>query len=89
MVMKGVVVSTTMVSIADAKAHLSELVDLAAAGESVVITKRGKPVLQMQRPSPERKPIDLAAMQSLTAKMPAQPEGAGEFMRQLRDESRY
>ena len=32
------------INIADAKAHLSELVERAAAGESVVLTRRGRPV---------------------------------------------
>ena len=35
------------VSIADAKAHLSELVERAAGGEAVRITRRGKPVAQI------------------------------------------
>jgi prevent-host-death family protein len=32
------------VNLADAKAHLSELVARAASGETVCITRRGKPV---------------------------------------------
>ena len=35
------------VSIADAKAHLSELVERASGGETVQITRRGKPVAQI------------------------------------------
>lgn len=81
--------STTMVSIADAKAHLSELVEMAAAGESVIITKRGKPVLQLRKPASEPRPINLVDLQALTADIPVQPESAGEFMRRLRDEARY
>lgn len=44
----------TTVSLADAKARLSELAELAAAGESVVITKRGKPVVRLSRVSASR-----------------------------------
>lgn len=35
------------ISIADAKAHLSELVERAAAGDPVCITRRGKPVARI------------------------------------------
>ena len=34
----------TEVSVAEAKAHLSEILDRVEAGESVVITRRGKAV---------------------------------------------
>jgi antitoxin (DNA-binding transcriptional repressor) of toxin-antitoxin stability system len=51
----------TVVSLAEAKAHLSELTDKAAQGETVIITKRGKPVAQMSTPNKPRRPIDLAA----------------------------
>ena len=77
------------VSLADAKAHLSELTELAAMGETVVITKRGKPVARVVRPESPRKPVDLAALRQLTAGMPEQAEDAGSFMRHLRDEARY
>ncbi|MCO6440132.1 MAG: type II toxin-antitoxin system prevent-host-death family antitoxin [Nitrococcus mobilis] len=79
----------TQVNLADAKARLSELAELAAAGETVVITKRGKPVVQLSRLQTPRKPVDLAALQQLTRSMPAQTEDAGHFMRRLRDEARY
>ena len=77
------------VSLADAKAHLSELADLAATGETVVITKRGKPVVRLTKTETPRKPVDLAVLQQLTASMPPQSEGAESFMRRLRDDARY
>lgn len=79
----------THVNLADAKARLSELAELAAAGETVVITKRGKPVAQLSRLQTPRKPVDLGALQRLTSSMPMQTEDAGRFMRRLRDEARY
>lgn len=81
--------SDKTVSLAEAKAHLSELTERAAAGEDVVITKHGKPVGRLSRPERPRLPVDLRAMRELTARMPEQAEAAGEFMRRLRDESRY
>ena len=47
------------VSIADAKAHLSELVDRAEAGETVRITRRGKPVARIAPLKPKKKRIDV------------------------------
>ena len=50
------------VSLADAKARLSELVERAAAGEVVCITRRGKPVAQITAVDSPRKRIDIAAL---------------------------
>ena len=77
------------VSIAEAKAHLSELVDGVISGENVTITRRGKPVVEMIAPTAARKPIDIAALKALADSLPYQTEGAGEFMRRIRDEERY
>ena len=54
------------VSLADAKAHLSRLVEEAAAGEPVCITRRGKAVAQITAVDTPRKRIDVAALRALT-----------------------
>ena len=77
------------VSIADAKAHLSELVERAAGGETVQITRRGKPVAQIVAAKAPRKRIDIAGLRAMVEKMPMQAEPAGEFTRRMRDEARY
>ena len=77
------------VSIAEAKAHLSELVEQAEAGDPVCITRRGKPVAQIIAAERKRKPIDVDALRALTDKMAMQPESAGEFVRRMRDTDRY
>ncbi len=43
-------------SVADAKNHLSDLINRSLAGESVVITRHGHPVVELRpvRPSPRR-----------------------------------
>lgn len=46
-------------SIADAKARLSELIERAEAGETVSITRRGKPVVRLVAEGKPRKPIDV------------------------------
>lgn len=77
------------ISLAEAKAHLSELVGQAASGETIRITRRGKPVAQLTAVTVQRKPVDLAALRRLTEAMPEQPEAAGAFVRRMRDEDRY
>jgi prevent-host-death family protein len=77
------------VSLADAKAHLSELVERAAAGDPVCITRRGKPVAQITAVETPRKRIDLSALRALTDAMPLQRESARNLVRRMRDEDRY
>jgi prevent-host-death family protein len=77
------------ISLAEAKTHLSELIDQVSKGEQVTITKRGKPVAQLTPIVPKRKPIDFKALRKLTESMPLQDQSAGEFMRELRDNDRY
>jgi len=77
------------VSLANAKAHLSELVERAAAGEAVCITRRGKAVAQITAIDSPRKSIDIAALQAMTDTMPVQTETARDFIRRMRDEDRY
>lgn len=79
----------TSVNLADAKAHLSELVAQAEAGEDICITRRGKPVAQLTKAQVQRRPVALAALRAVTDTMPMQTIGAGELLRQMRDESRY
>jgi prevent-host-death family protein len=79
----------TNVSIADAKAHLSELVKQAASGDTVWITRRGKPVAQLIAIETPRKPVDLKMLQALTRGTKPQTESAGDFMRRMRDDERY
>ncbi|MGH7103392.1 MAG: type II toxin-antitoxin system prevent-host-death family antitoxin [Acetobacteraceae bacterium] len=77
------------VSLADAKAHLSELIERAVRGEIVHVTLRGKPVARIVALEVPRKRIDIAALRALTATMPMQAEPAEEFIRRMRDEARY
>ncbi|MDW6022756.1 type II toxin-antitoxin system prevent-host-death family antitoxin [Mesorhizobium sp. BAC0120] len=77
------------VNLAEAKAHLSELVEQAAAGETVQILRRGKPVAHLVPAERKRKPIDLEELRKLTAKMPYQEQSAGDFIREMRDSERY
>ena len=77
------------VSLAEAKARLSELVARAAEGETVQITRRGKPIAQIVPVQKPRKPIDVALLRSVSEKTPMQSESAGDFIRRMRDDARY
>jgi len=77
------------INLADAKAHLSELVDRVEAGASIEITRRGKPVARLTAVTKPRKPIDAAQLQALTATMPPEAPGAAELVRAMRDGDRY
>ena len=76
-------------SIVEAKAHLSELIEMVAAGDEVSITRRGKPVARLTPASAPKKKIDAAALRRLTEGMQVQGESSGDFMRRFRDDERY
>jgi prevent-host-death family protein len=77
------------INLADAKTHLSELVDRVEAGDSIDITRRGKPVARLTSVAKPRKRIDAALLRLLTATMPPQAESAGNLVRSMRDGDRY
>jgi prevent-host-death family protein len=76
------------INLADAKAHLSELVDRVEAGDSIDITRRGKPVARLTAVARPRQRIDAALLRSLTASMPPQGENAADLVRSMRDGDR-
>ena len=77
------------INIAEAKTRLSELVERVGKGQWVYIARRGKPVARLTGVETPRKRVDLSALRALTGSMPDQTERAGDFMRRMRDDSRY
>ncbi|MBW0006065.1 MAG: type II toxin-antitoxin system prevent-host-death family antitoxin [Hyphomicrobiales bacterium] len=77
------------VNLADAKAHLSELVDRVETGDTIDITRRGKPVARLSAVKRPRRRIDAALLQSLTSTMRPQAESAADLVRSMRDGDRY
>jgi prevent-host-death family protein len=77
------------ISLADAKTHLSELVDRVEAGESIDITRRGKPVARLTSVAKPRRRIDAALLQSVTATMHPQAQSAADLVRSMREGDRY
>lgn len=76
------------INLADAKAHLSELVDRVEAGGSIEITRRGKPVARLAPVTRSAKPIDLIALRKLTETLPPQADSAASLVRAMRDGDR-
>jgi antitoxin (DNA-binding transcriptional repressor) of toxin-antitoxin stability system len=76
------------VSLADAKASLSVLVEQVPAGDPVDILRGGKIVARLTAASRPRKRIDSRRLKTLTSHLPRQP-GAGDFVRSMRDSDRY
>jgi prevent-host-death family protein len=77
------------VNLSDAKARLSELVDRAEGGAEVEILRRGRPVARLVAVSGKKQPISIESLRRVTENQAEQSEPAGEFMRRMRDESRY
>jgi prevent-host-death family protein len=75
--------------LADAKARLSELLARVTEGETVQITKRGKPVAQLSPIQQPKKPIDIELLRSVSRGSKFQNESAGDFIRRMRDDARY
>ncbi|HMN72416.1 MAG TPA: type II toxin-antitoxin system prevent-host-death family antitoxin [Rhodoblastus sp.] len=74
-------------SVAYAKEQLSKLIDEALAGESVVITRHGKPVVEL-RPKvapPQRKKVDVEWLRKRREALPPLGENAVDILRRLRD----
>jgi prevent-host-death family protein len=77
------------ISFAEAKAHLSALLDRVEAGETIEITRRGKLVARLSPPEQPRKPVDVAALRALVQNLPPQTDEAATFVRAMRDGERY
>jgi prevent-host-death family protein len=77
------------INLADAKAHLSALIDRVEAGDSIDITRRGKPVARLTSAARPRKRVDASLLKSLTADMKPQPDSAADLVRSMRDGDRY
>jgi prevent-host-death family protein len=75
------------ISLTEAKARLSEPVDRVEAGDTIEITRRGKPVARLTGIA--RRPLDVDSLRALTAGMPPQAESAADLVRSMRDSDRY
>lgn len=79
-------------TLADTKAQLSAVVNRVAAGEEVVITRRGKPVARIvaERAAPEYETSAmLKNIRDFVLRQKPQKTSAVRAVRQLRDQARY
>lgn len=75
-------------SVAEAKAKLSQLIELAESGQPVTITKRGRPVAQLiadLAPPPQEFP----SLAEFRASLPKQKQTAADLIRKMRNADRY
>ena len=76
-------------SVADAKDQLSKLIDRALKGETVVISRRGEPVVELKPVRPVPRPITELDLEWLRARragrIPAKTDAA-TLIRELRDQ---
>jgi antitoxin (DNA-binding transcriptional repressor) of toxin-antitoxin stability system len=70
-------------SVAEAKAHLSELLKRAEKGEEVLISRRGKPVAQFAPGKTTKPNIDFARLRALRATMPMAKTPADKLVRKM------
>ena len=71
-------------NLADAKAHLSELVSRAESGEEIIIMRRGAAVAKLIPVATRKKA--LRSLRAFRASMPKARKPSVELIRQLRDE---
>ncbi|MBU2785569.1 MAG: type II toxin-antitoxin system Phd/YefM family antitoxin [Acidithiobacillus ferriphilus] len=76
--------SVVSIALAEAKAHLSQVLDRVEAGEELVITRRGKPVARVV---PVRQPVvPLPSLAAFRAQFPKMRRSSTEMIRAIRDE---
>jgi prevent-host-death family protein len=74
------------VNLAQAKAHLSELLDKVEGGEEVIITRHGRPVAHLFAVSQPKQPV--RALAEFRARMPRWRSTSSALLREARDEGR-
>ncbi len=72
------------IALAEAKAHLSQVLDRVEAGEELVITRRGKPVARVVPVQPPVAP--LPSLAAFRAQFPQMRRSSTEVIRAIRDE---
>jgi prevent-host-death family protein len=72
----------------DAKARFSELLDEVERGETVVITRHGKPIAHLRPAGDQRREEARLAMEEIAAARKSAPRATAEEILQWRDEGR-
>lgn len=77
-----------IITLAEAKAHLSAVLDDVAAGQQVVVTRRGRPVARIVAEPAPRKRAASAWVEGLRRFVEAQPKAGGSSVAALRESER-
>ena len=72
-------------SLAHAKAHLSELLNMVESGQEVVITRHGRPVARVLSANAVKQALPLARLAKLRQQLPARKGSSAVALRVLRD----
>lgn len=72
------------VTLADAKAHLSHLLDQVETGEEVIITRRGQPVARISPIVKPKQPVKSFAQ--FRSRMPRWRKASAKLLCEMRDE---
>ena len=72
------------VTLAGAKAHLSNLLDQVEGGEEVVITRRGRAIARITPVEKPKQPVKSLA--EFRSRMPRWRKSSAELLRDMRDE---
>ncbi len=72
-------------TVAEAKAHLSELLARVERGEEFVITRRGRPVANLSPVRPVKRPPDWQSIRAFRESMPAMETSATDLVREMRN----
>lgn len=73
------------ISLAQAKAHLSELLNTVESGEEVVITRHGRPVARVLPAGSLKQPLPLQRLAELRREIPARKGSSAVLLREVRD----
>jgi prevent-host-death family protein len=84
----GQEIDMKLVSVAEAKAKLSELVTAAEAGETIEITRRGKVVARLA-PAADGPPIDIEAIRRHQESLKSPVQSTERELREWKDDERY
>ena len=72
-------------SLAHAKAHLSELLNTVESGQEVLITRHGRPVARVLPANAVKQTLPLARLAKLRQQLPAREGSSADVLRALRD----
>jgi prevent-host-death family protein len=83
------------VSITEAQERLSDLISKAEAGETIDITRQGRPIARLVPAVPKepaktpKRPVDVEALRRVASQMPRETQTTAEFIRRMRGDARY